>query len=184
MKDALTVRSFGRHAVLAEMPIAGPHALRDYCRNDHATVTLTRYSPAGRRLTHRGAVLATFTDARGTSATVQIVARRTPQPLPLWPVYELRDGHPRTYGAAADPIAAAAMARACVEDGASVAEVMSPAGDVALVVTPDMLTDDDWTPAATIDPEDDGAYHELAPMPTPRLHLEPQPVPLTQATFV
>lgn len=41
-----------------------------------------------------------------------------------------------------------------------------------------------FVPAATIEPENDGAYHELAPMPTPRLHLDVQAVPLRQSSFV
>jgi hypothetical protein len=185
-QPALTVSHFLAHGVLQELPLSGPHALRDYCRRC-AAVSISRYHTSGRRMTRRGAVELTLTLPDGTRRTVTVRAHRTPQPLPLWHIYEYRGAYVRgrrEYGAAADPGVAATMARSCVADGAFRAEVISPAGDVALIITPDMLTETDWIPAGTIEPETDGSYLELAAMPTPQLRLEPQAVPLKQASLI
>lgn len=156
MNHALTVRSFGRYGIGREMPLPGPHALRDYCRKPGLRCEITRYYSSGGRMTHRGAAEVSLVTDHCT-ATVTIAARRM-----------------RAYVA---PVR-------CDRCGAAPASDSAADAGAVLCATCEIARAIRHENAATIEPENDGAYHELAPMPTPRLHLEPQAVPLRQSSFV
>jgi hypothetical protein len=62
--SSIRVAVYGQHAVIQEQRINGSRALSTWARNTGATLC-PRYSPSGRRLTHRATYVWEARDANG-----------------------------------------------------------------------------------------------------------------------
>lgn len=193
----LRLAFFGKYGVCHEQTLTGPRALSAFMRAHPGATLAPRYSANGTRMTRRGAI-----EVHTTAATVTLTALRGRQPAAAAPCD--RCGTTPAADSATD--SGAVLCAACETErriaatdttlGQNYRERMRAAGiperhipypEPGAVLPPPAglhRDADGFYHYDEIEPADAGAYCELAPMPTPRLRLEAQPVPLSQASLI